>query len=243
MSTTKFEVGQVWKARNGDHYCIELIRSGCLYSGPLAWYPDGCVNANGSENLHPRDLVELVFNKKGTKIEMPDNLPPLPPVPEGYDRWEYRGMGWRSNITFYAVSRLHDCVWLFCKLCVANGLDEFYYIEAVKGKQLHAPGDEVEWVDNGEPIRLAREPEMVEFCGGNGKHTGMYDMVNSPPHYQSESGIEAIDAIKAALTPEEFRGYCKGNAMKYVWRERNKGGNQDLEKAAWYLNRLKEEKP
>jgi len=88
------------------------------------------------------------------------------------------------------------------------------------------PGDEVEWVDNGKPIQLAREP----------------DMVNSPPHYRQGS-IETIDAIKAALTPEEFRGYVKGNAMKYVWRERNKGGDQDLEKAAWYLNRLKKEKP
>lgn len=63
------------------------------------------------------------------------------------------------------------------------------------------------------------------------------DMVNSPPHYQSESGIECIDAIRAALTPEEFRGYCKGNAIKYVWRERNKGQDESMEKAVWYLNK------
>lgn len=63
------------------------------------------------------------------------------------------------------------------------------------------------------------------------------DMVNNPPHYQSESGIECIDAIRAALTPEEFRGYCKGNAIKYVWRERNKGQDESMEKAVWYLNK------
>lgn len=64
------------------------------------------------------------------------------------------------------------------------------------------------------------------------------DMVNRPPHYQSESGIECIDAIRAQLTPEEFRGYCKGNVVKYVWRERQKGGTESIKKAIWYLNQI-----
>jgi hypothetical protein len=94
------------------------------------------------------------------------------------------------------------------------------------------------WYNAAYRIEVAKDdPGMVEFCGG--KPTGLYDMVNSPPHYRQGS-IETIDAIKAALTPEEFRGYCKGNAMKYVWRERNKGGDQ--EKAALYLNRINQEK-
>lgn len=62
------------------------------------------------------------------------------------------------------------------------------------------------------------------------------DPINHPDHYQSESGIECIDAIRAALTPEEFRGYCKGAALKYIWRERKKGGDESLGKGAWYLN-------
>jgi len=66
---------------------------------------------------------------------------------------------------------------------------------------------------------------------------GGVDMVNSPPHYNN-AGIECIEAIEAALTPEEFRGYCKGNNLKYTWRERYKNKTEDLEKAAWYLNRL-----
>jgi len=65
----------------------------------------------------------------------------------------------------------------------------------------------------------------------------MVDMVEHPPHYTA-GGIECIDAIEAALTPEEFRGYCKGNAIKYSWRERMKGGDTDLRKAAWYLARV-----
>jgi hypothetical protein len=66
----------------------------------------------------------------------------------------------------------------------------------------------------------------------------MTDNVNSPSHYQSESGVECIDAIQAALTAEEYRGYLKGNILKYTWRERIKGGKESLQKARWYLNRL-----
>ena len=66
----------------------------------------------------------------------------------------------------------------------------------------------------------------------------MTDNVNHPPHYTA-GAIECIEAIEAALTPEEFRGYCKGSAMKYVWRERMKGGAESLQKAVWYLNRMK----
>lgn len=64
------------------------------------------------------------------------------------------------------------------------------------------------------------------------------DLVNHPPHYKGETGIECIEAIEAALTPEEFRGYIKGNCIKYIWREKNKGGKESLEKANWYLERL-----
>ena len=63
------------------------------------------------------------------------------------------------------------------------------------------------------------------------------DPVNHPPHY-TVGAIECIDAIRAALTDDEFRGYCKGNALKYVWRERHKGQTESLQKAEWYLKRI-----
>ena len=63
------------------------------------------------------------------------------------------------------------------------------------------------------------------------------DMVNQPPHYTA-GGIECITAIEAALTPEEFAGFCKGNAIKYLWRMNHKGGKESLAKARWYVNRL-----
>ena len=62
------------------------------------------------------------------------------------------------------------------------------------------------------------------------------DMVNSPPHY-NQQGVECIDAIHAA-TDIGFQYYLQGNIMKYVWRYRYKNGKQDLQKAAWYLEKL-----
>ena len=68
------------------------------------------------------------------------------------------------------------------------------------------------------------------------------DPVNHPSHYK-QGDIECIDAIRAALTPDEFRGYCKGNVIKYVWRERHKGGDESLCKSLWYVNKLVSDDP
>lgn len=66
------------------------------------------------------------------------------------------------------------------------------------------------------------------------------DMVNHPPHYQSDSGVECIDAIRAALGRDGFVSYCTGNAIKYLWRDKT-DRVEDLRKAAWYLNRAIQE--
>lgn len=69
----------------------------------------------------------------------------------------------------------------------------------------------------------------------------MTDMVNHPPHYQSESGIECIDAIVAALDRQSAIAYCKGAVIKYMWRSDKKGCSvQDMQKAAWYANKAAE---
>lgn len=60
------------------------------------------------------------------------------------------------------------------------------------------------------------------------------DLVNHPPHYKS-GGIEVIDFIEA-----KDLNYRLGNVIKYVSRAGKKLDSdpvQDLEKAAFYLNR------
>lgn len=63
------------------------------------------------------------------------------------------------------------------------------------------------------------------------------DVVNHPAHYNAGK-IETFDYITDNLSDNEFRGYIKGNILKYISRERHKNGIEDLKKAQWYLNRL-----
>ena len=66
-------------------------------------------------------------------------------------------------------------------------------------------------------------------------------MVEEPPHY-NKGNIECIEAIQESMSLQEFKGYLKGNAMKYLWRYTYKNKpKEDLEKAQWYLERLIEE--
>ena len=64
----------------------------------------------------------------------------------------------------------------------------------------------------------------------------MYDPVEHPKHYNT-GVIETADYIRDKLNDDEWRGYIKGNVLKYVSRERHKGGLEDMRKAAWYLNK------
>ena len=63
----------------------------------------------------------------------------------------------------------------------------------------------------------------------------MNNNVQSPSHY-CKGGIECIDAIRSSMTEQAFIGFCKGNVIKYVFRYEDKGGVEDLEKAAVYLD-------
>tara|TARA_R100000935_G_C2827249_1_gene163022 strand:+ start:641 stop:937 length:297 start_codon:yes stop_codon:yes gene_type:complete len=70
----------------------------------------------------------------------------------------------------------------------------------------------------------------------------MSDKIN-PDHYK-HGGIETIEYLKAKMTGEEFYGYVKGNALKYISREGLKSDKiqdaiDDIEKAKWYLNEMK----
>ena len=59
----------------------------------------------------------------------------------------------------------------------------------------------------------------------NAKH----DSVNRPSHYTGQK-LECIEVTK-------HLSFLLGNAVKYVWRFQGKNGNEDLEKAKWYLKR------
>jgi hypothetical protein len=67
----------------------------------------------------------------------------------------------------------------------------------------------------------------------------MHDPVTNPAHYADGNGIECIDAIEASMSPQEFKGFLKGQLAKIRY-----GATQErmvpktLKKAKWYLERL-----
>ena len=66
------------------------------------------------------------------------------------------------------------------------------------------------------------------------------DLVNHPGHY-NQGGIETLDIIKMSLTKEEYKGYLKGNVLKYRERSQFKGNpEQDYAKAKFYFDELGE---
>jgi hypothetical protein len=60
----------------------------------------------------------------------------------------------------------------------------------------------------------------------------------NPDHYDGYYGVTCIEAIRNALTEEEFRGFLWGNVLKYMWRWPKKNKEIDLKKARWLIDRL-----
>lgn len=71
-------------------------------------------------------------------------------------------------------------------------------------------------------------------------HAQEVDMINSPNHYNQFSR-EVINTMKGMSSDEEFKGFLKLNAVKYLSRYQSKNGAEDLDKAIWYIEKLKEE--
>jgi len=100
-----------------------------------------------------------------------------------------------------------------------------------------------------EPLGVWTKYENTEPNVTN-KHEPIDDMFDSldpqepdpirPSHY-TNSTIECINALQAFLTPEEFKGFLRGNIVKYLWRANLKNSpSEDSQKAQWYLNKLVE---
>lgn len=60
------------------------------------------------------------------------------------------------------------------------------------------------------------------------------DNIN-PKHYRQH----AHECIEFTM----HMNFNLGNAFKYIWRHKEKGGREDLEKAIWYLERQRDDMP
>jgi ABC-type oligopeptide transport system ATPase subunit len=64
--------------------------------------------------------------------------------------------------------------------------------------------------------------------------------VNHPAHYQKEGRKECIEEMLEKFGVEAVKHFCLLNAYKYEYRHELKGGNEDIEKARWYMNKFHE---
>ena len=65
----------------------------------------------------------------------------------------------------------------------------------------------------------------------------MASKINHPSHYGGDTIHEHIKVMESWLTFEQFVGYCRGNATKYLCRAEKKSSvEENLEKAIFYIN-------
>lgn len=62
------------------------------------------------------------------------------------------------------------------------------------------------------------------------------DAVNHPAHYQGK--YECIDEMIALFGRHAVMDFCRCNVYKYRYRAAAKGGQEDLDKANWYMDKL-----
>ena len=93
-----------------------------------------------------------------------------------------------------------------------------------------------------EIVAVAKQEKLEDYCESiySADAEPQNDPVKQPQHYLV-GGLEVKAVLKAKLSPEEYRGFCKGNVLKYLMRAEHKGSQaQDYEKAAQYTGWLTE---
>ena len=69
------------------------------------------------------------------------------------------------------------------------------------------------------------------------------NLVNHPAHYEQSCSLECIQVMELVFGANAVRGFCLCNAFKYMWRYKHKNGMEDLKKAQWYLDYVKDYVP
>ena len=64
------------------------------------------------------------------------------------------------------------------------------------------------------------------------------EKVNHPDHYNR--GMECIDEMIAVFGIEAVKNFCICNVWKYRYRASDKNGQEDLDKADWYMKKYVE---
>lgn len=110
-----------------------------------------------------------------------------------------------------------------------------YYCAYCKNNGTKEKCDKCEIVGDSIGIRCPSEYERISELDSKNES----DPVSRPIHYQTKSGLEAIQVIEAFT--EDLVGaeaVYTGNVLKYMLRWKKKNGLEDLKKAKQYLDWL-----
>lgn len=82
------------------------------------------------------------------------------------------------------------------------------------------------------------------YCTATGKWWDLTpntveDVVNHPSHYETGK-FECIDVMRETQSDAAVQDFCICNALKYIYRHRNKNGVEDIRKAKWYIDKYLE---
>jgi hypothetical protein len=86
----------------------------------------------------------------------------------------------------------------------------------------------------GAPTKISPIPVIGPGAADWEEYTNVY----KPQHYKIFPDEEVIDLIRKCLTEEEFKGYCKGNILKYRLRDKH-NNEEDFAKSKQYKDYLK----
>lgn len=109
---------------------------------------------------------------------------------------------------------------------VADEVIERNFKELVKDGLINEFGNIIIDFKTGTPIKPIESPEPEE------------DVVNHPSHYTT--GMECIDEMVLVFGEATVANFCLCNVWKYRKRALHKNGQEDLDKADWYMNKFKE---
>jgi len=64
-------------------------------------------------------------------------------------------------------------------------------------------------------------------------------VISHPDRYGGDTTYECIKVLEAWMPAEQYKGFLRGNAIKYLCRVGKKDETvQELKKAKWYLEKL-----
>ena len=89
---------------------------------------------------------------------------------------------------------------------------------------------------NPEEYQEAREEMGEDFI----EMEKIDDYIEPDYYHNGTDGADTIEMIYRTFPFEHFRGFMKGNVIKYVTRYDRKNGPEDLKKAHTYLDRLRD---